>query len=121
MTGPTTLCPTRPVAVLGLLVAMLLTPVAGVAAPEGRLTWAVQAETLGFSKITGSIIPRAFDFYWQPSPWPYDAARATQLPAEAGYPGGFDAGECPRVEESGLGLIAGHAYSAPYEDLRVRK
>jgi hypothetical protein len=25
------------------------------------------------------------------------------------------------VGESGLGLIAGHAYSAPYEDLRVRK
>ena len=27
----------------------------------------------------------------------------------------------PRAEESGLGLIPGHAYSAPYEDLRVRK
>jgi peptide/nickel transport system substrate-binding protein len=27
----------------------------------------------------------------------------------------------PRVEESGLGLIAGHAYSAPYEDLRLKK
>jgi peptide/nickel transport system substrate-binding protein len=26
----------------------------------------------------------------------------------------------PRVEESGLGLIAGHAYSAPYEDLKLR-
>src|SRR5947207_3806719 len=26
----------------------------------------------------------------------------------------------PRVEESGLGLIAGHAYSAPYEDLTLR-
>ena len=26
----------------------------------------------------------------------------------------------PRVEESGLGLIAGHAYSAPYEDLKLK-
>ena len=25
----------------------------------------------------------------------------------------------PRVAESGLGLIPGHAYSAPYEDLRL--
>src|SRR5262249_16939755 len=42
--------------------------------PRGRLaaSYAVdrqainQAETLGFSKITGSIIPDSFDFYWQP-------------------------------------------------------
>jgi peptide/nickel transport system substrate-binding protein len=27
----------------------------------------------------------------------------------------------PRVEESGLGLIPGHAYSAPYEDVRIKK
>jgi len=26
----------------------------------------------------------------------------------------------PRVQESGLGLIAGHAYSAPYEDLALK-
>jgi superoxide dismutase len=26
----------------------------------------------------------------------------------------------PRVDESGLGLIAGHLYSAPYEDLRIK-
>ena len=26
----------------------------------------------------------------------------------------------PRVQESGLGLIPGHAYSAPYEDLKLR-
>ena len=26
----------------------------------------------------------------------------------------------PRVQESGLGLIAGHAYSAPYEDVKLK-
>jgi len=26
----------------------------------------------------------------------------------------------PRVDEAGLGLITGHLYSAPYEDLRIK-
>ena len=52
-----------------------------------------EAETLGFSKITWSIIPSHFDFYWQPPGYPYDRARARQLLAEAGYPNGFDAGD----------------------------
>jgi len=52
-----------------------------------------QAELLGAAKITGSIIPASFDFYWQPPLYSYDASRARQLLAEAGYPNGFDAGE----------------------------
>ena len=52
-----------------------------------------QALTLGFSRITGSIIPTSFDFYWQPPLYPYDPGKATQLLAEAGYPKGFDAGD----------------------------
>ena len=33
---------------------------------------------------------------------------------------GFLSGQGPRVEESGLGLIAGYPYSAPYEDVRLK-
>jgi peptide/nickel transport system substrate-binding protein len=33
---------------------------------------------------------------------------------------GFLSGQGPRVEEGGLGLIAGYPYSAPYEDVRLR-
>jgi peptide/nickel transport system substrate-binding protein len=64
-------------------------------AANHAVDWAAinKAETLGFSKITGSIIPSSFAFYWQPPTHAFDVARAKKLLAEAGYPNGFDAGD----------------------------
>ena len=54
----------------------------------------IDAETLGLAKMSASIIPQSFDFYWPAPPAPaYDPAQARKLLAEAGYPQGFDAGD----------------------------
>jgi peptide/nickel transport system substrate-binding protein len=52
-----------------------------------------QALTLGHSRLTGSIIPDSFEYYWQPPAPVHDRVKAMQLLAEAGYPQGFDAGD----------------------------
>jgi peptide/nickel transport system substrate-binding protein len=57
------------------------------------------AERMGFSRLTGSIIPSVLDFALRIEPYPHDPARAKRLLAEAGYPNGFDAGDFRSTSE----------------------
>lgn len=56
-----------------------------------------EAETLGFSKLTGSIVPHRLPYALPLEPYPYDPTKAKALLKEAGYANGFDAGDITPV------------------------
>jgi peptide/nickel transport system substrate-binding protein len=70
-----------------------------------------EAACLGFCPPAGVIVPRVMDFALQVEALPYDLPKAKQLLAEAGYPGGLDAGEFsaipgfPTVAESVMNYL----------------
>jgi peptide/nickel transport system substrate-binding protein len=63
-----------------------------------------EAETLGHSIPTGSIVPRKFDGALALEPYVYDPKKGRQLLTEAGFANGFDAGDCTAdIAFTGLG------------------
>jgi peptide/nickel transport system substrate-binding protein len=79
------------------------------------------AERLGFSRLTGSIIPSVMEFALRLDPFPYDPVQAKRLLAEAGYPNGFDAGDLtPLPPFTTMGEAIGNYLGAVGIRTRVR-
>src|SRR5262249_31841256 len=80
-----------------------------------------EAERMGFSRLTGSIIPSVLDYALRIDPYPYDPAQARRLLSEAGYPNGFDAGEFRTTSEfSSFGEAVGNSLASAGIRTRVR-
>src|SRR6266404_2035114 len=80
-----------------------------------------EAERLGYSRLTGSIIPSIMEFALRVEPYPYDRARAKRLLAEAGYPNGFDAGDVTLLPPfTSMGEALGNSLAAVGIRTRVR-
>jgi peptide/nickel transport system substrate-binding protein len=79
------------------------------------------AESLGFSGLTGNIVPRHMEFGLPIEPHPFDPARAKKLLAEAGFPGGFDGGDLtPNPPYFGMAEAIANNFSAVGIRVRVR-
>jgi peptide/nickel transport system substrate-binding protein len=78
-----------------------------------------EAETLGHSVLSGSIIPRKFEYALALEAYAYDPKKAKQLLKEAGYPNGFDAGECA-VDAVGTGFVEAIVNDLTAVGIRVR-
>jgi peptide/nickel transport system substrate-binding protein len=80
-----------------------------------------EVEMLGLGRATGSFVPPEFDFALKIDPPAYDATRAKQLLAEAGYPNGFDGGDLtPLPPYTSLGEAAANYLQAVGVKTRVR-
>ena len=85
------------------------------------------AITLGYSKITDSLIPFSFDYYWQPPAAVYDPKKAKELLAQAGLPNGVNAGELfcdssyANVAEAALDNLQAAGIPSPAAAARTRR
>jgi peptide/nickel transport system substrate-binding protein len=80
-----------------------------------------EAERLGFSRLTGSIIPSSMDFALRIAPHPHDPTHAKRLIADAGYPNGFDAGDLtPLPPFTTMGEAVGNYLAAVGIRTRIR-
>jgi peptide/nickel transport system substrate-binding protein len=78
-----------------------------------------EAETLGYSVLSGSIIPRKFEYALPIEAYAYDPKKAKQLLTEAGYANGFDAGECG-VDTPYAGVVEAIANDLTAVGIRAR-
>ena len=80
-----------------------------------------EAEALGFSGLTGNVVPRHMEFGLPIDPHPYDVKRAKQLLAEAGFANGFDAGDLtPNPPYFGMAEAIANNFAAVGIRVRVR-